>query len=119
MTTMDTPLSTPAAEAADSQPATDGPMGLAAVPCSASDVEVVPRKVTMMADVMERQMRGERIAIIGGGQSWGKTMAMRIAMAVSAQPMPLVIVDSKPNVLALARAGAENSTEETDNQNGN
>lgn len=67
------------------------------VPCSASDVEIVPRKVTMMADVLERQMRGERIAIVGGGQSWGKTMAMRIAMAASAQPMPLVIVDSKPN----------------------
>ena len=32
MTAMDTPLSTPAAEAADSQPATDSPMGLAAVP---------------------------------------------------------------------------------------
>jgi hypothetical protein len=32
MTTMNTPLPTPAAEAADSQPSTDGPMGLAAVP---------------------------------------------------------------------------------------
>ena len=31
---MDTPLPAPAAEAADSQLATDGPMGLAAVPCS-------------------------------------------------------------------------------------
>eukprot|EP00919_Chromeraceae_sp_WS-2016_P041877 GHVR01099706.1.p1 GENE.GHVR01099706.1~~GHVR01099706.1.p1 ORF type:complete len:175 (-),score=13.66 GHVR01099706.1:472-996(-) len=66
-------------------------------PGQASDVEIVPRKVAMMADVLERQMRGERIAIVGGGQRWGKTMAMRIAMAASAQPMPLVIVDSKPN----------------------
>jgi len=32
---MDSPLPTPAAKAADSQPPTDGPMGLAAVPCSA------------------------------------------------------------------------------------
>ena len=37
MTTMDSPLPAPAAEAADSRPATDGPMGLAAVPCSVSD----------------------------------------------------------------------------------
>jgi hypothetical protein len=35
MTTMDSLLPAPAAEAADSKPATDGPMGLAAVPCSA------------------------------------------------------------------------------------
>ncbi len=35
MTTMDSPLPDTTAEAADSQPATDGPMGLAAVPCSA------------------------------------------------------------------------------------
>lgn len=34
MTTMDSPLPATAAEAADSRPATDGPMGLAAVPCS-------------------------------------------------------------------------------------
>jgi hypothetical protein len=34
MITMDSPLPDHAAEAADSQPATDGPMGLAAVPCS-------------------------------------------------------------------------------------
>lgn len=32
---MDSPLPNHAAEAADSQPATDGPMRLAAVPCSA------------------------------------------------------------------------------------
>ena len=32
---MDSPLPDTAAEEADSQPATDGPMGLAAVPCSA------------------------------------------------------------------------------------
>ena len=31
---MDSPIPAPAVEAADSQPTTDGPMGLAAVPCS-------------------------------------------------------------------------------------
>ena len=35
MNTMDSPLQATVAEAADSQPATDGPMGLAAVPGSA------------------------------------------------------------------------------------
>ena len=34
MTMMDSPPPATAAEAADSQPATDGPMGLADVPCS-------------------------------------------------------------------------------------
>lgn len=34
---MESPLPDTAAEAADSQPATDGPMGLAVVPCSAPD----------------------------------------------------------------------------------
>lgn len=38
MTTMDSPLPAPAAEAIEYQPATGGPLGLAAVPCSALSV---------------------------------------------------------------------------------
>lgn len=53
MTTMDTPLSDASAKAADSQPATYGPMGLAAVPCSPSMSDKMSAMVSWLIEYHE------------------------------------------------------------------
>ena len=93
---MDSPLPAPAAEAEDSQPATDGPMGLAAVPLFAP-VEVVPAEIARLASLIEKQARGECV-IVSCGMRYGKTMALQMAMARDATPKTVIIAEQLPRL---------------------
>lgn len=69
---------------------------LAATPLFAP-VEGVPAEITRMADLIQKQARGECV-IIGVGMRYGKTMALQMAMARDATPKTVIIADQLPRL---------------------
>lgn len=69
---------------------------LAATPLFAP-VEVVPAHIARMANLIEKQARGECV-IVSSGMRYGKTMALQMAMARDATPKTIIIADQLPRL---------------------
>jgi len=66
-------------------------------------VDVVPPEIARMAQLIEKQARGECV-IVRSGMSYGKMMALRMAMARDATPKEIIIADQLPRLGSGANA---------------